>query len=103
MKAIKFTLAAILVASGFAAPALAEDASVYHSNNARDEQVTIVTTRGESNLDRKELRSFAQVTSADPSVAQALSKNPGLVDNASFVTKHPPLAQFLAEYPDARE
>jgi hypothetical protein len=103
MKSIKFTLAAVLVACGLAAPALAEDGSVYHSNNARGEQLTIVTTRGESKLDKNELRAFAQVTSADPSVAPALSKNPARVDDASFVAKHPALAQFLAEYPDARE
>ncbi len=103
MKSIKITLAAVLVAGGLAAPVLAEDAGIYHSSNARGEEITIVTSRGESNLDLKELRSFAQVTSADPSVARALSKNPALVDSASFVAAHPALAQFLTEYPDARE
>ena len=103
MKSIKFTLVAVLVAGGLAAPALAEDTSIYHSNNSRDQQVTIVTDRGESNLNLKQLRDFGQVTNADPNVARALSKNPALVDNASFVAKHPALAQFLAEYPGARE
>ncbi len=103
MKSIKFTLVAVLVAGGLAAPALAEDTGIYHSKNSRDEQVTIVTDRGESKLNLKQLRDFARVTNADPSVARALSKNPALVDNASFVAGHPALAQFLTEYPGARE
>jgi hypothetical protein len=103
MKSIKFTLLAVLVSGGLALPAIAEDSSIYHSTNSRNEQVTIVTDRGESNLNLKELQDFAQVTNADPNVARALSRHPALVDNASFVGKHPALAQFLAEYPDARE
>jgi hypothetical protein len=103
MKSIKFTLLAVLVAGGLAAPALAEDTNVYHSNNSRDESVTIVTDRGESNLNLKEFRDFAQVTNADPKLARALSRNPALVDNAKFVAGHPALAQFLAEYPGAHE
>ncbi len=103
MKSIKFTLFAVLVAGGLAAPALAEDASIYQSTNSRNEQVTIVTDRGESNLKLKELRDFAQVTSADPNIARDLSRKPALVDNATFVGKHPALAQFLAKYPGADE
>jgi hypothetical protein len=103
MKSIKLTLAAVLAAGVLAVPALAEDTSIYHPSNSRREQVTIETDRGESNLNLKELQDFAQVTSADPSVARALSKNPALVDNANFVAKHQGLGQFLAEYPRARE
>lgn len=103
MKSLKFTLLAVLVAGGLATPALAEDTSIYHSTNSRNEQVTILTNRGESNLNLKELQDFAQVTNADPNVAPALSKNPALVDNASFVAKHPALAHFLAKYPGAAE
>lgn len=103
MTSIKFTLLAVLVAGGLAVPALAEDPSIYHSTNSRNEQVTIVTDRGESNLNRKELQDFSKVTSAEPNVARALSRKPELVDNASFVAKHPALAQFLAEYPGAHE
>lgn len=101
MKSIKFTLLAVLVAGGLAVPALAEESSIYHSTNSRDEPVTIVTNRGESNLNRKEFREFSRVTSADPNVARALFRNPALVDNATFVASHPALAQFLAEYPGA--
>lgn len=104
MKSLKFTLLAVLLAGGRATRTLAEDAtSIYHSTNSRNEQVTILTDRGESNLNLKELQDFAQVTNADPSVPPALSKNPALVDNASFVAKHPALAHFLAKYPGADE
>jgi hypothetical protein len=103
MKSLKFTLLAVLVAGGLATPALAEDPSIYHSTNSRNEQVTILTNRGESNLNLKELQDFAQVTNADPNVAPALSKDPTLVDDASFVAKHPALTHFLAKYPGADE
>jgi hypothetical protein len=103
MKSIKLALAAVLAAGVLAAPALAEDTSIYHPSNSRGEQVTVETDRGESNLNLKELQDFAQVTSADPSVARALSKNPALVDNPSFVAKHEALAHFLTEYPGARD
>jgi hypothetical protein len=100
MKSLKFTLLAVLVTGGLATPALAVDTSIYHSTNSRNEQVTILTNRGESNLNLKELQDFAQVTNADPNVAPALSKDPTLVDNASFVAA---LAHFLAKYPGADE
>jgi hypothetical protein len=103
MKSIKFTLPAILVAGGIAVPAAAEDASIDHSSNSRGEQVIIVTDRSESNLNLKEFQDFAQVTKTDPNVARALSRHPALMDNASFVGKHPALAQFLAKYPGADE
>jgi hypothetical protein len=103
MKSLKFTLLAVLVAGGLATPAQAEDTSIYHSTNSRNERVTILTNRGESNLNVKELQDFAPVTNADPNVAPALSKNPALVENASFVAKHPALAHFLAKYPGADE
>jgi len=103
MKPIRFTVLAVLVAGGLAVPALTEDASSYQSINSRNEPVTIVMDRGESNLNRKELQDFAQVTNADPNLARALSKNPALADNKTFVAVHPALAQFLAEYPGARE
>ena len=103
MKSIKFTLLAILVAGGIAVPAAAEDASIYHSSNSRGEQVTLLTDRGEANLNLKEFQDFGQVTKADPNVARALSRHPAPVDNASFVGKHPALAQFLAKYPGADE
>jgi hypothetical protein len=103
MKSIKFTLLACLVACGLAVPALAEDTSIYHSNSSSGGRVTIETDRGESNVNLKELRDFAQVTNADPNIAPALSRNPALVDNASFVAKHPGLGQFLTEYPNAHE
>jgi hypothetical protein len=100
MKSLKFTLLAVLVTGGLATPALAVDTSIYHSTNSRNEQVTILTNRGESNLNLKELQDFAQVTNADPNVAPALSKDPTLVDNASFVAA---LAHLLAKYPGADE
>jgi hypothetical protein len=84
-------------------PCAGRDTSIYHSTNSRNEQVTILTNRGESNLNLKELQDFAHVTNADPNVAPALSKNPALVDNATFVAKDPALAHFLANYPGADE
>lgn len=90
MKSLKFTLLAVLLAGGRATRTLAEDAtSIYHSTNSRNEPVTILTDRGESNLNLKELQDFAQVTNADPSVPPALSKNPALVDNASSLPSIP--------------
>jgi hypothetical protein len=48
------------------------------------------------------LRDFGQVKRSDPKVATEIARNPEVVANADYVTKHPALQEFLAKYPAAR-
>jgi len=48
------------------------------------------------------LRDFDSVKSEDTAVASEIARNPNVVENASYVAKHPALQAFLAKYPQAR-
>jgi len=63
---------------------------------------TIVFERSNVDLNLDQLSAFSQVTSSDPALASELAKRPSLVNNQSFVGKHPALQQYLEKYPDAR-
>jgi len=48
------------------------------------------------------LRDFESVKQEDRPVATEIARNPNVVENASYVGKHPALQAFLEKYPDAR-
>jgi hypothetical protein len=66
-------------------------------------KATIVFERSNADLNVDQLSAFGQLASSEPALAGALAKNPSLVNNAGFVSKHPALQQFLEKYPNARE
>ena len=48
------------------------------------------------------LRDFEKVKQDDRTVATDIASNPNVVENGSYVGKHPALQAFLEKYPDAR-
>ena len=48
------------------------------------------------------LRDFQNAKAADGGIANAIARNPAIVNDANYVAKHPALQAFLEKYPDAR-
>jgi hypothetical protein len=53
-------------------------------------------------LDVQMLRDFESVK-ADHGVAVAIARNPAIVNDSGYVTRHPALQAFLDKYPSARD
>ncbi len=58
------------------------------------------STAGDLNM--RMLRDFENVKQDDRSVAIDIARNPNVVENATYVGRHPALQAFLEKYPDAR-
>jgi hypothetical protein len=56
-----------------------------------------------NDLNTQMLRDFQNVKQDDPRVGPEIARNPKVVENASFVGKHPALQAFLEKYPNARD
>lgn len=59
--------------------------------------------RFDSDVTRGELTSFGQFLSGHDSVAQQLSKNPSLVNNAEYMENHPELKAYLQAHPGVQQ
>jgi hypothetical protein len=55
-----------------------------------------------NDLNVQMLRDFENVKQDDRSVAIDIARNPNVVENATYVGRHPALQAFLEKYPDAR-
>jgi hypothetical protein len=102
MKRFASAFAVIAIAALVAVPAIAQEASTGVTGVVHEGNTTIVFERGNAGLHLDQLSAFNKVTAADPSLATALAKNPALVDDETFVAKHPALAQYLQQFPAAR-
>jgi hypothetical protein len=58
--------------------------------------------KADTDITRTELRNFDQYLDNHPDVAAALRKNPKLINNAKWVSKHPQLKDWLEDHPNAR-
>jgi hypothetical protein len=85
-KVIYFAMLALLAAA-FVATATAAKAQ-----QNRDPDVT-----------QAELRNFDQFLDAHPPIRADLQKNPALVNDSSYLQKHPDLQEFLQSHPRAKE
>ncbi len=104
MKHFSAILAATLVSMMAAFPVFAQDSpSAQVVGVVKHGDTTIVFERSNAGLNLDQLGAFSQVTADDPALASKLARNPKLVENQSFVSKHPALAQYLEKYPDARD
>lgn len=57
----------------------------------------------ENDITRGELANFDRFLDSHPNIAQDLKANPGLVNDASYLSQHPELQQFLNSHPGVRE
>jgi hypothetical protein len=100
MKRFAFAIATIVLSGTFATGAFAQDQTL---GTVQQGNTTIFFQRGVDGQQLTELQAFNQIAAADPAIAKAIARHPGIVDNGSFVQKHPGLQQFLAQYPNAKE
>ena len=102
MKRLIVILASIAVPFSLSLPVFAQDSSKQVLGTVQQGNTTIEFQRSNAGLNLDQLNAFAQVSSSDPALASKLARNPALVNDAAFVSKHPALQQYLEKYPDAR-
>jgi len=61
------------------------------------------TQKGERDVTRQELLNFDRFLDSHPAIDQDLKKNPGLVNDAAYLSAHPELKEFLATHAGVRE
>jgi len=59
--------------------------------------------KSEGKTTQWQLRAFDQFLDQHPTIAQDLNKNPQLVNDPNYVSKHPELNQFLKQHPDLKD
>jgi hypothetical protein len=59
--------------------------------------------RTDNDTTRGELASFDQFLDNRPRVGRELSRNPRLIDNTAYLSKHPGLKDYLEDHPRLRE
>jgi hypothetical protein len=57
----------------------------------------------DDNVTRRQLAGFDNFLDSHPEVAQALQKDPSLVNNQDFLQAHPELQQYLQQHPEIHE
>src|SRR5438128_10902508 len=57
----------------------------------------------EGDITRGEARNFDQFLDSHPEVAEGLRKDPNLINNPNWVSKHQELKDWLENHPNARE
>ena len=64
---------------------------------------TAAAQQGAGQQERWELRVFDQFLDQHPNIAQDLNKNPSLVNDQNYLSKHPELSQLLNQHPSLKE
>jgi hypothetical protein len=103
MKRFATAFAAFAIAAVMAAPAIAQNAPSEVTGELHQGNTTIVFERGSVGPQLDQMSAFSKLVANDPKLAKTLARNPALIDKDSFVSKHPALAQFLQQFPDARD
>ncbi|HKN00544.1 MAG TPA: hypothetical protein VJX23_08495 [Candidatus Binataceae bacterium] len=103
MNRLVYVFATIAIVATMSASAIAQEASPSVTGVVQRGNTTIVFQQTNAGLNLDQLDAFSQVASSDPAMATKLARNPSLVNNEGFVSKHPALQQYLEKYPSARE
>jgi len=81
-------------------PAMAQEemssAAVIHRANSD----IVFENAGTNGLPSAQYQAFDRFAAEHPEIVKALARNPRLIDNDSFATSHPALADFLRTHPD---
>ena len=94
-----FALLALLCFPAFAQDSPASKVTGVIQNGNK----TIVFENNSEGLNLDQIGAFSQVKASDPAVVDKLARNPKLVTEDAFVSKHPALQQYLEKYPMARD
>ena len=93
--AIMLMVAGVQVTVAAAQEGTTSDAVIHQGNTD-----IVFENAGMSGLPSARYQAFDQFASEHPEIAQALARNPRLIENESFVRSHPALADFLRTHSD---
>src|SRR2546422_382882 len=92
-----------LAALSSAAQAQPQSQSQTQAQSGSQSQTQAQAAKTDNDITRRELRNFDQFLDSHPEVAEALRKDPNLINNPNWVGKHPELKDWLEDHPNARE
>ncbi len=94
-----FALAAFcaVALTGLSAIAVAQDRDDNQNKAAQGMAAT------DNDINRGELRNFDRFLDNHPEVAEQVKQNPSLINDPTFLSKHPALQEFLKTHPHAAE
>src|SRR5437899_2172701 len=83
--------------------AQAQPQSQTQAQSGSQSQTQAQAAKTDNDITRRELRNFDQYLDSHPEVAEALRKDPNLINNPNWVSKHQELKDWLEDHPNARE
>src|SRR3989441_4192889 len=83
--------------------AQAQPQSQTQAQSGSQSQTQAQAAKTDNDITRRELRNFDQYLDSHPEVAEALRKDPNLINNPNWVSKHPGVRDWLEDHPNARE
>src|SRR5580698_10558137 len=95
-------ISAALALAAFSPSALTQKTTTTAPKAIKSTEIDFLPASAANDLDVQMLRDFGNVKQSDPKVATDVARNPEVVANASYVTRHPALEAFLEKYPAAR-
>ena len=75
-----------------------ETATVVQGN-----KTIVFAPAGTSNIDANRLRTWGEFAETHPTIAKSLAYNSSLMNDVSYLRKHPQLDAFFQEHPDIKE
>ena len=69
----------------------------------RGNTTIVFEAAGTGNLDVDRLRTWSDFAEKHPKIARALAYKPSLINDATFLKKHPDLAMFFEAHPDIKD
>ena len=102
MKRIPTLLIAVALPLAFATPSIAQDSKTLGTVTTGNTTIEFKSA-GTSDLAMDKLTAWSEFASQHPDISKDLAYHPSLVDNDSFVAKHPELKDFFAQHPDIRQ
>src|SRR5437879_1957132 len=83
--------------------AQAQPQSQTQAQSGSQSQTQAQPAKTDNDITRRELRNFDQFLDSHPEIAEALRKDPSLINNPNWVSKHPGVRDWLEDHPNARE
>ena len=83
--------------------AQAQPQSQTQAQSGSQSQTQAQAAKTDNDITRRELRNFDQYLDSHPEVAEALRKDPNLINNPNWVSKHPGVRDWLEDHPNARQ
>src|SRR2546425_10304653 len=83
--------------------AQAQPQSQTQAQSGSQSQTQAQAAKTDNDITRRELRNFDQFLDSHPEVAEALRKDPNLINNPNWVSKHHELKDWLERQEERRE